>query len=93
MDTMQLGGNIELTGFNNVNKSQLVVLKKIVGNYVKEFSEKMKFEKLSLSMTMEGDEYRVVVELGGDKPIKSEIKDKNLFFVVGNILENMKKQL
>lgn len=90
---MQLGGNIELTGFDSLDKAQLVVLKKIVGNYAKEFSEKAKLEKLGVTATKEGDEYSVVVELAGEKPVKSELKGKNLFFVLGNVLENIKKQL
>lgn len=33
MDTLELGGNIQLTGFSELNGGQMIVLKKIVGNY------------------------------------------------------------
>ena len=93
MDTMQLGGNIELNGFNELERSKLVVIKKIIGNYAREFSDKTQFSKLSLNMAQEGDEFKIAAELTGDKQVKSELKDKNLFFVIGNVLENMKKEL
>ncbi len=93
MDTMQLGGNIELSGFSELDKAQLVVLKKIVGNYAREFFEKTNFEKLILSMSKEGNKYKIVAELKCEKPVKSEAKDNNLFFVVGNVLENIGKEL
>ena len=38
-DTMQLGGNIELSGFSGVDGASMIVLKKIIGNYGKHFSE------------------------------------------------------
>jgi len=93
MDIMQLGGNIELAGFNDTSKSQLAVLKKIVGNYAKEFSEKAKVGKLSIIMSKEGDDYRITAELAGDKPLKSEASGSNLFFSLGAVLENIKKEL
>ncbi len=93
MDTMQLGGNIELAGFNEVDRAQLVVLKKMIGNFTRGYSEMSKIEKLVVSMSKEGEEYNVAAELSGDKPAKSENKSKNLFFAVGNVLEDIKKQL
>jgi hypothetical protein len=35
MERIQLGGNIELAGFRPLNGGEMVVVKKIVGNYVK----------------------------------------------------------
>ena len=32
---LKLGGNIELTGFDLLNNNEMVVVKKIVGNYVR----------------------------------------------------------
>ena len=33
--SIQLGGNIELSGFHELAGSEMIVLKKIVGNYVR----------------------------------------------------------
>jgi hypothetical protein len=34
-ENMQLGGNIELSGFNTLKGGEMVVVKKIVGNYAR----------------------------------------------------------
>ena len=62
MDTMQLGGNIELNGFNELERSKLVVVKKIVGNYAKEFSDKTRFDKLSLTLALDGTEFKIAAD-------------------------------
>ena len=50
---MKLGGGIELNGFSGIEKAHLVVVKKIVGNYAKEMSEKAKkFEKLLIVVSL-----------------------------------------
>ena len=39
-NSISLGGNIELNGFQDIENAKLVVLKKIIGNYVKQIQEK-----------------------------------------------------
>lgn len=34
-ENIKLGGNIELSGFNSLNGGEMIVVKKIVGNYVR----------------------------------------------------------
>ena len=36
--TLELGGNIQLTGFRDLDPAALVIVKKIVGNFVKEMN-------------------------------------------------------
>ena len=38
-EILQLGGNIELAGFKELDRDSMVVLKKIVGNYAKKFAK------------------------------------------------------
>ena len=38
-DNVQLGGNIELSGFRDIDGASMVVLKKIIGNYARRLSE------------------------------------------------------
>jgi hypothetical protein len=50
-EPMQLGGNIELSGFGGIDGASMVVLKKIIGSYGRRLSEiSDKFEKLSVTM-------------------------------------------
>ncbi|MBI4440441.1 hypothetical protein HY638_05700 [Candidatus Woesearchaeota archaeon] len=52
MDSQELGGNIVLTGFSSCDLGTMHILKKIVGNYAKDFSERLDdFEKLHLKMS------------------------------------------
>ena len=52
-EVLQLGGNIELSGFSELDGGVMIVLKKIIGNYAKRMSEKASdFEKLSMNMKL-----------------------------------------
>ena len=89
--TMTLGGGIELTGFSGVDKAQLVVVKKIVGNNVKEISEKAKkFEKVAVSLTKEGNNYSVHVELTDEgNQITADATENNLFMALNKALQGV----
>jgi len=46
-ETIELGGNISLIGFRDVEPGKLIVVKKIVGNFVKKIQDQNKdFEKI-----------------------------------------------
>ena len=94
MDTMQLGGNIELSGFNDVEKAKLVVIKKMVGNYAKEMSEKnTNFKKLKVTMTQENDQVTVKAEMEADNAIVGEETGNNLFMALDSALKKVVDQL
>ncbi len=100
MESMQLGGNIELIGFGEIDRAQLVVVKKIVGTYAKKFSEFLKdFEKLSLSMKAIHDvekagSYELNAKLiAGGRPTFASITDRNLFFAIDKVLKKIEEML
>jgi len=95
-DNMQLGGNIELSGFRDLDGATMVVLKKIVGNHAKRISELAeKFEKLHLTMkpvheTPKGEKYEIKARLiDNGKPFVSEAIERNLFVAVDNALKKI----
>jgi len=50
-DVKQLGGNIELSGFSVLNGGEMIIVKKIVGNYVRKMEEHCKqFNGLKLRL-------------------------------------------
>ena len=50
-EVLQLGGNIELSGFSNLDGGRMIVLKKIVGQYARRMTDKANnFEKLVVTM-------------------------------------------
>lgn len=81
---IELGGNIKLDGFESVEPTLLVVVKKVVGNYVKQISEKNKDFK---EITVKNDNNEVSVVCICDKEIKATAKADNLFFSLSKALE------
>lgn len=92
-ETVELGGNITLTGFDSLDKAKLVVLKKMVGNYAKTIGEKKKFEKLSLTMSNEENDYKIKVEVIGENNIVAEAKADNLFIALDGVLKEIINKL
>ena len=99
-ETQILGGNIELTGFREVDRSMVVVVKKIVGNYVKKMSSVAeKFEKLNIvvkSVHAQGDNMKYALHakmVDNGKIYNSEIVDKNLFFALDKVLTNIEHSI
>ena len=99
---LALGGNIELAGFSSLDRDSMIVLKKIVGNYAKRFSETCKsFQKLSLKMKqvhVSGDERAGRYELhamlaDGGKNYVSEHVDYNLFVAVDKVFKKIESEL
>ena len=92
-DTLQLGGNIELTGFSDVDSSSMIVLKKIIGNYARRFSDKASFEKLSIAMKNGSNVFELssTLVVNGKNLVSSNSAD-NIFFAVDGCLKSMEKE-
>jgi ribosome-associated translation inhibitor RaiA len=99
-DNIVLGGNIELSGFKEIDGSSLIVVKKIVGNYVKRISEKTPdFEKLHLVMkevhktpSSEKFELHAKATVAG-KVITAEVTELNLFVAVDVALKKLESEM
>lgn len=95
-DVLSLGGNIELSGFRDIDGGSMVIVKKMVGNYAKTFSERCKgFEKLRVHMkvvheTPKSKKYELNATLfdSGEKHTAKEI-DRNMFFALDSILKKL----
>ena len=93
---MQLGGNIVLTGFKELDNGSLLILRKIIGNYARRMSDNSKgFEKLSLTLKhIHEVEKNKKFELHA-KAIDSgnlhtaECTDKNVFIAVDTALKKV----
>ena len=99
-ETVELGGNISLSGFSVLDNSHLVIIKKIVGNYAKKFSETCeKFENLHLNLkpvheTEKSAQYQINVKLMvGGKPMVSEVVDRNVFAGVDSALKKVENSV
>jgi hypothetical protein len=89
-----LGGNIELTGFRPLDGGSMIVLKKIIGNYARKFSDNYGSEKLALQLMPGAGMYalRGTVHKQG-KIVTSDHADANVFFVVDTVLKKLENQL
>ena len=99
-DNVQLGGNIQLSGFRDIDGASMVVLKKIIGNYARRMSELSgKFESLHVTMkpvheTEKSEKYEIHAKLmDNGKPIVSEVVERNLFIAVDNALKKVVNEL
>jgi len=93
---MQLGGNIKLSGFKDIDGASMVVLKKIIGNHTRRMTELTdKFESLKVTMkpvheTEKSEKYEIHAQLMNDgKSIVSEVVERNLFVAVDDALKKI----
>ena len=99
-ESIQLGGNIELSGFSEMERGVMVVLKKIVGNYARRMTDQTNnFEKLSLTMKKigvkeKGEIYELHAKMiDNGKPITSSTEGRNLFVAVDETLKKIMNQI
>ncbi|MAG48016.1 hypothetical protein CL617_05400 [archaeon] len=95
-DNMQLGGNIQLIGFNELEPAKLIVVKKMVGNYVKKIEDKSTdFQEISVHLKkVHNSEFQIKTKaIIAGKPFNSELTDFNLFIgldkTLGRVLEEI----
>ena len=85
---IELGGNIKLDGFENLEPAQLIVVKKVIGNYAKEISEKVEFSEFLV--ILEGNKISVKVT-AKDKTIEEGEDGDNLFVTLDKVLAKVKE--
>lgn len=95
-ESLILGGNIELVGFKQVSLAEVVVVKKLVGNYTRKIQDHSKnFEKISVHLKEihkidNNAKHEVHVKVLDDgKAFSSEVIDKNLFVALDSALKKM----
>jgi hypothetical protein len=89
-----LGGNIELAGFRELDGGTMIVLKKIIGNYARRFSDQHGSEKLALQLRRDAGVFALagsVVCKG--RAISADHADKNIFVLVDTVLKKLENNL
>ena len=95
MFMINFGDKIELKEFKDLEPGDMTVLKKLIGNHANGFHD---FQKLSLHLKNvhkkeQDTEYQVNGMLvKDDKQYEAESTNYNLFFVISEVLENLKSQ-
>ncbi len=89
---IELGGNIKLDNFNDIEPALLIVVKKVVGNYARKISESFEdYKEVQVSLENK-DSNNIKVKVIADKEYTSEAIDKNLFFALDRALSTVLKQ-
>jgi len=91
MSTIQLGGNIELVGFKELDGGSMVIVKKMVGNHVRKMTDMAtNFEKLTLTLKqVHGSNGKFEINakvIDNGRPVTSEVTDFNLFMTLDKAL-------
>ena len=91
---IELGGNIKLSGFRELDSGSMIILKKIIGSYARKMSNKSsKFESLELTLkkiqdTKENFKFKIHSKLIDNGLIQSsEATEKNIFFGIDLVLK------
>lgn len=98
VDEQQLGP-IELSGFRDMDAASMIVLKKIVGNYARKFSDQVPgFEKLRVTMKSVHASTNPIFELhckllSNGKTVASQFEDRNLFFALDRALKRVESEV
>jgi len=97
---IELGGNITLVGFKEMGFGELIVVKKIVGNYARKLSTDKKINNLTITLKPihrtdeESSKLELKAKLDIDgKIINSEIIEYNLFIGLDKILKKLEAQI
>ncbi len=90
LSMIELGGNIKLDGFQEIDPPAMIIIKKIVGNYVKKFQEQTSsFQELILHLDNSKDSIQVQAKLSGSRDFNSQASDVNLFFAIDKALSQV----
>lgn len=101
-DVVELGGNIELSGFKDIDKINNQVINKIVGNYTRKFRDGCNnFEKLQLHLkkihkTENAKNTQIEMHaklLDNGKLFNAEIIDRNLYFALDAVLKKLETEV
>jgi ribosome-associated translation inhibitor RaiA len=101
-ETIELGGSIRLSGFSEVDGGSLIIIKKLIGSFVKKVSEKnSKFQSLSMTLktvhTSEKSDttgkFEIKVLLAAEKNYSSEVTHMNLMFAIDKVLKKVETQM
>ncbi len=97
---IELGGNITLVGFKELGYGELVIIKKIVGNFARKISNEKPITNLTLNLKPihhtdeDSSKFELKAKLDIDgKIINSEIVEYNLFMGLDKIIKKLEAQI
>src|SRR3989344_3930302 len=98
MAEIELGGSISLVGFGSLEPVELVVVKKIVGNFVKKLNEKSDYESLVMELRQHKKGKTFLHEINAharadEKMFSAKVSDYNLYSCISKASEKILSEL
>lgn len=93
---MELGGNIVLTGFSDRDFTELIVVKKMVGQYARKFSDHtQEFQRLSIVLKeVHGTKFEIISKAEvANQEFAAESTDHNLYVALDSSLKHVLAQI
>jgi ribosome-associated translation inhibitor RaiA len=98
-NAVDLGGNIRLNGFSEVDGGSMIIIKKLVGSFVKKVSDRNdRFQRISVSMKKihgieESKKFEISANLVADKHYNAEVTHQNLMFAIDKVLKKIEAEM
>ena len=91
---MELGGNITLSGFSDRDFAEMIVIKKVVGQYARKLHDAYEsFNHLKITMKQTKNQFELHAQADFDgTEINSEVSDRNLFVALDLVLKKIVEQ-
>ncbi|MBS3153444.1 hypothetical protein J4426_02685 [Candidatus Woesearchaeota archaeon] len=89
---IELGGKITLSGFSSVEPGKMVVVKKIIGNYVKKMEDRTEnFESVIVHLkVVHNSEFEIQAKLAANgQSYNAGVTDFNLFFAISRAMDKI----
>lgn len=96
---MELGGNITLSGFNDLDRDTIVIVKKLIGSYIRKVGEKNPdFQSFSVNLKTthereNSEVYEIKAQLVADKQYNAECTDRNLMFCIDKACKKLENAM
>jgi ribosome-associated translation inhibitor RaiA len=96
--TIELGDNIQLTGFRDLDSATMVVVKKMVGNFVKHIGSVDDFRNFHLTLkTVHAREkselYELHAHLQTDRVYSAEVVERNLMVGLDSVMKKVERSM
>lgn len=92
--TIELGGNIALVGFESRDFAELIVVKKVVGQYARRMSDAAPLSRLEVELVSEPGALEVSCRARvGERTVDARSAGTNLFVVLDDALKLLSGQL
>ncbi len=95
---LRLGGSIWLVGFNELDKAEMIIIKKIVGNYIKKLADKTPYDEVKIRLKMHEKGKSYLHEINADVyakgfHINAKAENRNLYAALSDVLECLLKEV